>query len=182
VPAEYHHMMGRITPETTLPQIRKFLEAGGTAVAVGPSTSIASLLNLPLSNHLVEHPTTTPLSRTKYYVPGSVLRVAIDNTNPIAYGYGDKVDIFFDNSPVYELEPEATLKGIKPLMWFDSETPLRSGWAWGEHYLKGGVTAATADVGKGKVYLFAPEITFRSQPHGTYKLLFNSIYYGPVAK
>jgi hypothetical protein len=182
VPAEYQHMVGRITPETTLPQIRKFIEAGGTAVAVGPSTSIASLLNLPLGNHLVEHPTTAPLSRTKYYVPGSVLRVAIDNTNPVAYGYGDKVDIFFDNSPVYDLEPSASLKGVKPLMWFDSETPLRSGWAWGEHYLKDGVTAASADVGKGKVYLFSPEITFRSQPHGTYKLLFNSIYYGPVAK
>ncbi len=182
VPAEYQHMLGSITPETTLPQIRKFIEAGGTAVAVGPSTDLAELLHLPLSNHLVEHPTATPLSRTKYYVPGSVLRAAIDNSNPIAYGFDKTADVFFDNSPVYDLEPEASLKGVRPLMWFDSDTPLRSGWAWGEHYLKEGVVAATADVGKGKVYLFGPEITFRSQPHGTYKLLFNSIYYGPVAK
>jgi len=28
------------------------------------------------------------------------------------------------------------------------------------------------------VFLFGPEITFRAQPHGTFKLLFNSIYYG----
>ena len=26
--------------------------------------------------------------------------------------------------------------------------------------------------------LFGPEITFRAQPHGTFKFLFNSIYYG----
>jgi hypothetical protein len=28
------------------------------------------------------------------------------------------------------------------------------------------------------VFLFGPEITFRAQPHGTFKFLFNSIYYG----
>jgi hypothetical protein len=26
------------------------------------------------------------------------------------------------------------------------------------------------------VYLFGPEITFRGQPHGTFKFLFNGIY------
>jgi hypothetical protein len=31
------------------------------------------------------------------------------------------------------------------------------------------------------VFLFAPEITFRGQPHGTFKFLFNGIYYGPQA-
>ena len=35
-----------------------------------------------------------------------------------------------------------------------------------------------AQLGKGKVFLFGPEITFRAQPHGTFKFLFNSIYYG----
>jgi hypothetical protein len=28
------------------------------------------------------------------------------------------------------------------------------------------------------VLLFGPEIYFRSQPHGTFPLLFNGIYYG----
>ena len=35
-------------------------------------------------------------------------------------------------------------------------------------------------MGKGKLYLFGPEITFRAQPHGTFKFLFNGIYAGPV--
>jgi hypothetical protein len=35
---------------------------------------------------------------------------------------------------------------------------------------------AEAQVGKGKLYLFGPEITFRGQPHGTFKFLFNGIY------
>jgi hypothetical protein len=32
-----------------------------------------------------------------------------------------------------------------------------------------------AKVGEGEVYLFAPEITFRGQSHGSFKFLFNAI-------
>ena len=63
-------------------------------------------------------------------------------------------------------------------MWFDSATPLRSGWAWGQNYLEGGTTAFEATVGQGRVLAFGPEITFRAQPHGTFKFLFNGIYLG----
>jgi len=120
------------------------------------------------------------LSRDKYYIPGSVLQVSVDNTNPLAYGMPDKVDVFFDNSPVFRLKPEASLKGIKPVAWFDSAQPLRSGWAWGQKYLQDGVAVIDAGFGKGKLLLFGPEIAFRAQPHGTFKLLFNGLYYGPA--
>ena len=59
--------------------------------------------------------------------------------------------------------------------WFDSPKPLRSGWAYGQGYLDGGVQVVDATVGAGKLYLFGPEITFRAQPHGTFKFLFNGI-------
>ena len=88
------------------------------------------------------------------------------------------MDVFFDNSPVMELAPNAAMRGVKTVAWFDSKAPLRSGWAWGQHYLEGGAAAIEASIGKGKVMLFGPEITFRAQPHGTFKFLFNSIYYG----
>jgi hypothetical protein len=60
-------------------------------------------------------------------------------------------------------------------MWFDSAKPLRSGWAWGQNYLEGGTTAFEATVGKGKAFAFGPEITFRGQPHATFRFLFNAI-------
>ncbi len=72
------------------------------------------------------------------------------------------------------------MKGVPTVAWFDSPTPLRSGWAWGQGYLNGGVAAAEASVGKGKLFMFGPEITNRAQPHGTFKFLFNGIYYGPA--
>jgi hypothetical protein len=67
---------------------------------------------------------------------------------------------------------------IKPLAWFSSDQPLRSGWAWGQQYLKDGVAAFEATVGSGKLYAFGPEITFRSQTYSTFKLIFNQLYSG----
>ena len=43
-------------------------------------------------------------------------------------------------------------------------------------FLKDGVAAFVASVGKGKLYAFGPEITFRGQTWGTFKLLFNQLY------
>ena len=67
---------------------------------------------------------------------------------------------------------------ITAVAWYDSAAPLRSGWAWGQSYLKGSAAVVDAPLGKGRVLLFGPEITFRAQPHGTFKFLFNGIYYG----
>jgi hypothetical protein len=170
-----------VTPEKTIPQLKKFLEDGGTIITVGSSTALAYYLGLPLSNHLVER---TPqgqvreLPNDKFYVPGSILRVTVDNTAPVAAGLPNNLDVFFDEDPVFRLEPDASLKGVRPIAWFDSPHSLRSGWAWGQNYLDGGVAIAEANVGKGKLYLFGPEITFRAQPHGTFKFLFNGIYAG----
>jgi hypothetical protein len=118
------------------------------------------------------------LSRDKYYIPGSVLQISVDNSNPLAYGMPEEVDVFFDNSPVFRLKPEASLKGVMPVAWISNDKPLRSGWAWGQKYLQDSVAVVEANVGKGKLFMFGPEINFRAQPHGTFKFLFNGIYYG----
>ena len=180
LPAEYQAMQGAFTAATTFPHLKKFVEDGGVILAVGRSaTNFADLFDLPVGNHLVEKTpdgVTTPLRSEKYYVPGSVLRMTVDNTAPIAHGLGKEVDVFFDNSPVFALRPDASLKGVRPVGWFATDKPLRSGWAYGQGYLEGGVQVVDASVGKGKLFLFGPEITFRAQPHGTFKLLFNGIY------
>lgn len=66
-------------------------------------------------------------------------------------------------------------QGLKRVAWFDGKTPLRSGWAWGQENLDGGVAIAEAPYGEGRVVLVGPQILFRGQPHGTFKFLFNAI-------
>jgi hypothetical protein len=162
--------------------VRKFVEQGGVVVAAGSAAeSMAASLDLPVGDYLVERQPGQPdraLGSDKYYVPGSILRVAVDPGAPSAAGAGEHIDVYFNNSPVFRLQPNAAARGIRPVMWFDTDSPLRSGWAWGQNYLEGGTTALEATVGQGKAFLFGPEITFRAQPHGTFKFLFNAIHSG----
>jgi hypothetical protein len=182
LPAEYRDRLGSYTAARTLPGLRKFVEEGGTILAIGRSAmTFAQLFDLPVYNHLAERApdgTMRPLTAEKYYVPGSVLRVTVDNAAPIAHGLTNPLDVFFDNSPTFALGPDAALNGVRPIAWFADAGPLRSGWAFGQGYLKGGIAVAEAAIGKGRIYLFGPEITFRAQPHGTFKFLFNGIYLG----
>ncbi len=185
IPAEYRSWLGRITPDKTIPRIRQFAEAGGAVIAIGSSTSLAGYLNLPLSSALTERGADgkeRPLPQEKFYIPGSLLTASVDNTNPLAYGMPDEVDVFFDNSPAFRLNPDSGLKGTTPVAWFANATPLHSGWAWGQQYLDGSVAVAESNLGSGKVFLMGPEVAFRGQPHATFKFIFNGIYYGAAEK
>ncbi len=175
IPQEYRGWLGRVTPDRTIPQLAAFLEAGGTVITIGTSTNLAYHLKLPVQNHLLGADG-MPLSREDYYMPGSVHQVRVDNTLPIAWGMGQHADVFFDDSPVFKLPDTEMSSSVKPVAWFDTSTPLRSGWAWGQHYLAAGVAMAQADVGAGKLYMFGPEILNRGQPHGTFKFFFNGVY------
>ena len=73
----------------------------------------------------------------------------------------DTVDFFFENDPSFKLKLDAQAKGDKPVAWFDSDKPLRSGWGWGQGYLKDSVAVVDAQVGKGRLFMFGPEITYR---------------------
>ena len=179
IPIAYRKMLGHITADKSIPQLKKFLEAGGNIVTIGSSTNLAYHLKLPVRDALVElvNGQETKLAKEKFYIPGSVLRVSVDSTNQAAWGMNKEADIYFDGSPVFTISTEATLKGtVKPIAWFPNNKPLRSGWAWGQAYLQDGVSAFVAKVGKGKLYAFGPEITFRAQTQGTFKLLFNELY------
>ena len=180
IPAEFRNRLGSVTVETTAPQLKKFVEDGGTLLTIGSSTDFARYLDLPMANALAEiqvDGTERAFGADKYFIPGSILRVKVDNTIPIAYGVTEDLDVIFSNNPVFRLQPDAKLRGVQPIAWFPNAEPLRSGWAWGQHYLNGGTLMAEASVGKGRVFFFGNEITFRAQPHASFKFLFNGIYY-----
>jgi hypothetical protein len=179
IPEAYRNRLSKITAAKSIPQLKQFLEDGGNIITIGSSTNLAYHLNLPVKNALVEtvNGVEKNLPGEKFYIPGSILKVSVDTTQLGAYGMPSQADVYFDASPVFNILPEGQSKGtIKPLAWFASAQSLRSGWAWGQSYLNGGVAAFTAKVGKGNLYAFGPEITFRAQPYGTFKFLFNGLY------
>jgi hypothetical protein len=155
--------------------VRKFVEDGGVVLAIGSSTTVAASLGLPVRDALTENG--QPLPGEKFYIPGSLLEVKVDVQHPLAHGLPERVNVFFDESRAFRTTPNGS-PDLATVAWFDSPTPLRSGWAWGQKYLDQAAAVIDARVGAGHLLLFGPEIAWRAQPHGTFKFLFNGIYYG----
>ncbi len=112
IPAEYRDQLGRVTIDKTIPQLKQFLESGGTIVAIGDSAAnLIEHLGLPIEDHLVEDG--KPLPRAKYFVPGSILSARVDTSQPIAAGMTERTNFFFDNSPVFRLKADAGQAGVR---------------------------------------------------------------------
>ncbi len=179
IPEMYKAQLGSITAQKSIPALQQFLNNGGKVVTIGSSANLAYHLNLPVRNALVEmvNGAERNLPGEKFYIPGSVMQVAVNNNYAPNWGMENKADVYFSTSPVFKLSPEAIAqKQVIPLAWYPTPSTLRSGWAFGQAYLQDGVAAFEANVGKGKLFVYGPEITFRAQTHGTYKMLFNQLY------
>jgi len=137
--------------------------------AASAAPAAATQLGLSLGNHLAG------IGSDKFYVPGSVLRTKVDPTDWVAWGMDADLDVMFNNSPTYKVPEGDAAKGLKKVAWFDTNKPLRSGWAFGQEHLDGGVAVAEAPIGKGHLVLCGPQVLFRGEPDGTFKFLFNSI-------
>jgi hypothetical protein len=152
--------------------LQQFVQDGGTVIMIGnqADTGVA-LFKLPLTRHSTGQ-------RTDFYAPSSVFQLALDPKNPLAHGYGDKIDVFYSNNVMWDMATSANpgAPPTHPVGWFATDEPLRSGWAWGQKVMNKGIEIVSADIGKGHVFLFGNELTQRSQPHGDFKLFFNALY------
>lgn len=180
IPAEYQNRLGHITQERTIPQLDSFVRNGGSLVAFGDATRIATMMGLPVEDALVETApdgTVRHLPRSAYYVPGSILSSRVDNASPLGYGMPSTADIYYYNSPAFRLKAGAAGSTVS---WFEGDDPLRSGWAWGAQHLNGAANVVEVTHGRGRVFLMAPQVVQLGQSHGTYKFLFNGLLYGPA--
>jgi hypothetical protein len=168
-PEEFRRRAGAITWNRTVPRLKQFVQDGGTLVLIGRAAVIAERLDAGVHVR-------AQLPRDKHYVPGSVLRVEVDNRLPLGYGFERAVDVFFDDSRAFT-PGSGAYPAVRRVAWYPNATPLRSGWALGQGELKELAAAMDAPLGRGRVLVFGPEITYRAQPHGTFKFLFNAILY-----
>jgi len=174
IPKEFRGWLGQITKEKTAPKVAEFLKAGGSVVAIGSSTPLADMVGTPAMN-VLNGPDGKPLARNEFYIPGSLLEVAVDNTQPLAYGAPKSMNVFFDRSPAFS--PKVGTRAA----WYPKGDVLRSGWAVGQERLGGAGAVVEVNVGKGKLFLMGPEVAQRAQSHAAFKFLFNGLQYGPAA-
>ena len=80
---------------------------------------------------------------------------------------------FFIHSPAFAVS--APSGGIRVVADYPDREALMSGWMLGERTIAGRAAVIEASIGKGRVVLLGFRTQHRGQPHGTFKLLFNSI-------
>ena len=176
IPPEWRARMGSMNAKA-IAELKTFAENGGHIIAIGDSAqNLLRPFGLPLESALTEPGPDGTLRRmpnTKFFVPGSVLKMKLLDSD-LTGGLTDYVDCMFDNSPAFRWTTPTPPRGATVAV-FDTDKPLRSGWAWGQEVLKDTIAAADVPLGKGRVVLFGPEVLFRGQPTQTFKLVFNAI-------
>jgi hypothetical protein len=166
--------------------LNEFVEGGGTLVTLNNACLFAiDELGLPVSDVLEgirppgrrEPPRKEP---PKFACPGSLLQMEFDTDHPVAYGMPESAPAMFNGSPAFRLQPSFEGKEAAVIAKYPNQELLRSGYLLGEEYLKNKIATVEVPKGKGRVILIGFGVQNRAQPHGTFKLLFNSLYYGSL--
>ncbi len=152
--------------------LREFVEQGGTLVCLNRASDFAiEQFKLPVRDVV------DGLPRTDFYVPGSILRIELDTSDPIAKGMPKESIAWAENSPVFEIksDPLALLR-VKIIAWYPKDKdPLLSGWLLGGDRIKGKAALVEVGMGKGRIILFGFRPQYRGQSLATYPLFFNAI-------
>ena len=156
-------------------QLRYFVESGGTLVFLNRASNFAiEQFKLPLRNVVAGLP------RTDFYVPGSILRIELDTSHPIASGMPKETIAWAEDSPVFEVtnDPNAIVpaSNVRVIASYPADKdPLLSGWLLGGDLIKGKAALVEVTMGKGRVILFGFRPQYRAQSLATYPLFFNAL-------
>lgn len=161
VPPEYAGGIG----EVGVKNIRDFLQKGGTIITMNSSAQFAiDNLRLGVQNCVAGK------DRKEFFIPGSILQVLNNTDHPISYGLGRDTAVFFRRSPVFSVNEGVSVADYPA-------QPFLSGWVNGKDFLVGQSAIVDVPYEKGRVILLGFPVLYRGQSHGTFKYLFNAIYY-----
>jgi hypothetical protein len=171
--------------------LREFVEQGGTLVCLNRASDFAiEQFKLPLRDVVAAVP------ETDFFVPGSILRIELDTSNPVAQGMPKESIAWVEDSPVFEVIEQKNVgqnsgdhmsplpapastnppANVRVIARYPSEgNPLLSGWLLGGNRLKGKAALVEVTMGKGRIILFGFRPQYRGQSLATYPLFFNAI-------
>ena len=166
-PPEYRSGIG----EEGVEELKKFVEAGGALVCFDGACELAiKRFELNLKDML------EGVSSKEFFCPGSSLHACVDPMHPAAYGMPTDSLVFFWNSRAFEIIPSGDNDKYEVVASYPDRDILESGWLIGEDKLKRRVAMVVVRHGEGRIVLIGFRPQHRCQTHGTFKLVFNSLY------
>ena len=147
--------------------LRAFVEAGGTLVALNEASDYAiRALALPVRDAL------QGVNPRDFYAPGSVFRVTLDRSHPVASRMTAQPAIWFEDSPAFEITDSSRAASVAT---YPAGDPLLSGWLLGADRLAGRSALVDVTLGRGHVILFGFRPQYRGQTMATYPLLWGAM-------
>ncbi|MEX2402217.1 MAG: M14 family zinc carboxypeptidase [Rhodothermales bacterium] len=116
-------------------------------------------------------------ARDAHEIGGAILRVELDATHPVAYGYDETAAVFRRGTTFYE-PPEEPGRVVARY----AEIPLLSGYASEEtlERASGSASIVAGGAGSGRVTLFMDNPNFRAFWYGTNGLFLNAVFFGSL--
>jgi hypothetical protein len=152
--------------------LKHFVESGGTLVNLNSSCLFPiEEFDLPVSDALKNE------KSPEFICPGSLLNMRFDPTHPVAFGMPEQACGFFADSPAFNILSADKEKGPKIVASYPDGKILQSGFLTGERLLRNKASVLDVPYGMGNIILLGFGVEQRGQPHGTFRLLFNSLYY-----
>ena len=171
--------------------LRKFVEQGGTLVCLNRASDFGiEQFELPLRDVVADIP------EREFFVPGSILRIELDTSDPLAEGMPKESIAWVEDSPVFEIigtgsgsdrintplgrignsSDRVDPPNVRVIARYPSDkNPLLSGWLLGESRIRGKAALVEVTMGKGRIILFGFRPQYRGQSLATYPLFFNAI-------
>jgi hypothetical protein len=166
--------------------LREFVEQGGTLVCLNRASSFAiEQFKLPVRDVVAD------VSEKEFFVPGSILRIELDTSDPLARGMPKESIAWVEDSPVFEVirdnrgSSQAVKEGstgemsktsVRVIARYPADrNALLSGWLLGENRIRGKAALVEVTMGKGRIILFGFRPQYRGQSLATYPLFFNAI-------
>ncbi len=160
-------------------KLKAYVQGGGTVVALDKASDFTiQQFGLPVRNVVAD------VSETDFFIPGSLIRLSVDVSHPLAWGMQADAAAFFVNSRAFEVvqpassgEQSAGPSPVTVVARYGARDLLMSGWeVGGDRYLRNRPAVVSGKLGQGNVVLLGFRAQFRGQPRGTFKLLFNALH------
>ena len=148
--------------------LKQMVKGGKTLVFIEESCNYAiNKFKMPLTNIMDEN--------SKVVCPGSYLSAEVKNSELTA-GMDKSTAIFFMDTPTFETsQPNAADESRATPLVFGERDLLLSGWLEGEEQLVRKSLLVDFRKGQGRIILIGPDVIYRTNSEGTYKIMFNSL-------